>query len=134
VTGLLTRPAARALAFALVAEALNEGDYAVVHEGVAADVVDLSEQRMFRDGRAGLIAALVDVRTIWPDVFGKVTALDVLADEDGRTTVEVAVTTTGTRAHGNLHPHPLAGHQQRWRHRHVLVLDNGVLRRHHGWF
>lgn len=134
MTGLLIRPAVREVAFALVTEALNEGDYAVAHECVAQDVVDLSERRMFRDGRAGLIAALHDVRTIWPDVFGKVTALDVLAEEDGRTTVEVAVTTTGTRAHGNLHPHPMDGRQQRWRHRHILVLDKGVLRWHHGWF
>ncbi|TDP97751.1 nuclear transport factor 2 family protein [Labedaea rhizosphaerae] len=133
MTGVLTRPAAREIAFALVAEALNEGDYTIVRECVADDVVDLSEQRVFRDGRAGLIAAIDDVRTIWPDVFGRVTALDVLSDEDGRTTVALAVTTTGTRAHRNLHPHPSAGQQQRWRHHHVLVLEDGLVRRHHGW-
>ena len=133
MTGVLTRPAAREIAFALVAEALNEGDYAVVRECVAHDFVDLSEQRVFRDGRAGLIAALDDVRTTWPDVFGRVTALDVLSDEHGRTTVAVAVTTTGTRAHRNLHPHPLDGHRQRWLHSHVLVVEDGLVRRHHGW-
>jgi len=133
VTGVLTRPAAREIAFALVVEALNEGDYTIIRECVADDVVDLSEQRMFRDGRAGLIAALDDVRTTWPDVYGKVTSLDVLADADGRTAVEVAVATSGTREHANLHPHARDGERVHWRHRHVLVLEDGVVRRHHGW-
>lgn len=134
MTSVLTGSAAREIALALVVEALNEGDYTVLHECVAEDVLDLSEHRMFRDGRAGLIAALDDVRTIWPDVYGKVTSLEVLDDEQGRATVDLAVSSTGTRAHHNLHPHPGDGQRSRWRHRHVLVLEDGVVRRHHGWF
>lgn len=133
MTGVLTRPSAREIAFALVVEALNEGDYTIVRDCVADDVVDLSDERMFRDGQAGLIAALDDVRTIWPDVYGRVTSLAVLSEGDGWTTVEVTVATTGTRGHSNLHPHPLAGQRSQWRHHHVLVIEDGVVRRHHGW-
>lgn len=121
------------LALALFLEAVNEGDFAVVDALFTEDVRDLSAPKMFRDGRAGVRAAITDLRRAFPDLHAKVTAIETLHGRAGATAVAVAVTFTGTRAPLNLQPHPLDGCPVRWQQNHVLVFEKGLVHRHHGW-
>jgi predicted ester cyclase len=100
---------------AFIAEALNEGDFTVLDDFAHPDIGDLSEPRIFRDGVAGLRAALTAVRTRMPDVFARIS--DIRPGDVGSVAVELDV--TGTYAGDPMAPTARDGAAVRWTQYHL---------------
>ena len=113
---------------AFIAEAVNEGDFAVIDDFAHPGLRDLSEPRIFADGPAGLAAKVAATRTRLPDLYARVR--DIRPGESD--SVRLSLEFSGTYAGDPMAPTGREGREVRWHQRHLWFFRDGLAIAHLG--
>ncbi|QIS23452.1 ester cyclase [Nocardia terpenica] len=116
------------IVLAIVREAVNEGDFTVINEHVASDIVDISPQCLFTGGRRGLVEAIQVARYRMPDLIARVHEIRRADCNE----VLVGLMLTGTYAGDNLAPTAHNGKTATWRQRHTWWFRGYQITAHRG--